>query len=175
MSDTCHTHSKHCTVARVVPLSHSATCHLRRIKIGSWWVRGCACFIESGVRNFLDWKLHLNRCHPRQIRSRKKLSKIKNSSQARCQAKFLTSRHVLMYRVMRKQIIKASRGAARIFLRGGLKLWKQKLWKGKIACDKNSQESAYIVDKQLTVLTMKPGVLPTKLPSCFSDILSWRP
>ena len=55
---------------------------------------------------------------------------------------------------------------------GGLKLWKQKLWKGKIACDKNSQESTYIVDKQLTVLTTKPGVLPTKLPSCFSDILS---
>jgi len=67
------------------------------------------------------------------------------------------------------------RGAARIFLRGGLKLWKQKLWKGKIACDKNSQESTYIVDKQLTVLTRKPRVLPTKLPSCFSDILSWRP
>ena len=59
--------------------------------------------------------------------------------------------------------------------RGGLKLWKQKLWKGKIACDKNSQESTYIVDKQLTVLTTKPGVPPTKLPSCFSDILSWRP
>ena len=69
-----------------------------------------------------------------------------------------------------------SRGAARIFVRGGgLKLWKQKLRKGKIACDKNSQESTYIVDKQLTVLTTKPGVLPTKLPSCFSDILSWRP
>ena len=29
----------------------------------------------------------------------------------------------------------SSRGAARIFLRGGLKLWKQKPWKGKIACD----------------------------------------
>ena len=28
-----------------------------------------------------------------------------------------------------------SRGAARIFLRGGLKLWKQKPCKGKIACD----------------------------------------
>jgi len=27
-----------------------------------------------------------------------------------------------------------SRGAARIFLRRGLKLWKQKPWKGKIAC-----------------------------------------
>jgi len=27
------------------------------------------------------------------------------------------------------------RGAARIFLRGGLKLWKQKPCKGKIACD----------------------------------------
>jgi len=58
---------------------------------------------------------------------------------------------------------------------GGLKLWKQKLWKGKIACVKISQESTCIVDKQLTVLTTKPGVLPTKLPSCFSDILSWRP
>jgi len=63
-------------------------------------------------------------------------------------------------------------GAARIFLRGWLKLWKQKVCKGKIACDKNSQESTYIVDKQLTVLTTKPGALPTKLPSCFSDILS---
>ena len=52
---------------------------------------------------------------------------------------------------------------------GGLKLWKQKLWKGKIACHKNSQESTYIVEKQLTVLTTKPEVLPTKLPSCFSD------
>jgi len=29
----------------------------------------------------------------------------------------------------------AIRGAARIFLRGGLKLWKQKPYKGKIACD----------------------------------------
>jgi len=29
----------------------------------------------------------------------------------------------------------AGRGAARIFLRGGLKLWKQKPCKGKIACD----------------------------------------
>jgi len=28
-----------------------------------------------------------------------------------------------------------TRGAARIFLRGGLKLWKQKPCKGKIACD----------------------------------------
>jgi len=27
------------------------------------------------------------------------------------------------------------RGTARIFLRGGLKLWKQKPCKGKIACD----------------------------------------
>ena len=54
-------------------------------------------------------------------------------------------------------LVTGTRGAARIFLRGGLKLWKQKLWKGKIACDKNSQESTYIVDKELTVLTTKPG------------------
>jgi len=63
-------------------------------------------------------------------------------------------------------------GRSQDFSKGGLKLWKQKLGKGKIACDKNSQESTYIVDKQLTVLTTKPEVLPTKLPSCFSDILS---
>jgi len=31
--------------------------------------------------------------------------------------------------------IVVDRGAARIFLRGGLKLWKQKPCKGKIACD----------------------------------------
>ena len=49
-------------------------------------------------------------------------------------------------------------GRSQDFSKGGLKLWKQKLWKGKIACDKNSQESTYIVDKQLTVLTTKPGV-----------------
>jgi len=47
-----------------------------------------------------------------------------------------------------------------------------KAMKRKIACDKNSQESTYIVNKQLTVLTTKPGVPPTKLLSCFSDILS---
>jgi len=35
-----------------------------------------------------------------------------------------------------KKIISVeTRGAARIFLRGGLKLWKQKPCKGKIACD----------------------------------------
>ena len=82
----------------------------------------------------------------------------------------------LVYVVSIRKNANGNRGAARIFLSGGgLKLWKQKLWKWKIACDKNSQESTYIVDKQLTVLTTKPGVLPTKLPSCFSDILSWRP
>ena len=32
-------------------------------------------------------------------------------------------------------VVESSRGAARIFLRGGLKLWKQKPCKGKIACD----------------------------------------
>jgi len=68
----------------------------------------------------------------------------------------------------------ANQGRSQDFSKGGgLKLWKQKLWKGKIACDMNSQESTYIVDKQLIVLTTKPGVPPTKLPSCFSDILSW--
>ena len=75
-------------------------------------------------------------------------------------ARIMDSQHV--------RLLHIARGAARIFLRGGLKLWKQRLWKGKIACHKNSQESTYIVDKQLTVLTTKPGVLPTKLPSCFS-------
>jgi len=36
--------------------------------------------------------------------------------------------------VMLKKQSRMIRGAARIFLRGGLKLWKQKPWKGKIAC-----------------------------------------
>jgi len=34
-----------------------------------------------------------------------------------------------------KFVLIMGRGAARIFLRGGLKLWKQKPCKGKIACD----------------------------------------
>ena len=42
------------------------------------------------------------------------------------------------------------RGAARIFLRGGWsKLWKQKPWKGKIACDKNSQGKHVICRKTI--------------------------
>ena len=53
--------------------------------------------------------------------------------------------------------IDSTRGAERIFLRGGAEIMEVKAMKRKIACDKNSQESTYIVDKQLTVLTTKPG------------------
>ena len=49
------------------------------------------------------------------------------------------------------------RGAARIFLRGGLKLWKQKPWKGKIACDKNSQGKHVICKKKWLYSPRKRG------------------
>ena len=39
------------------------------------------------------------------------------------------------------------------FLRGELKLWKQKLWKEKLLVIRIAKESTYFVDKQLTVLT----------------------
>ena len=40
-----------------------------------------------------------------------------------------------LYSKSRSSFSALGRGAARIFLRGGLKLWKQKPCKGKIACD----------------------------------------
>ena len=46
-------------------------------------------------------------------------------------------------------MLHAARGAARIFLRGGLKLWKQKPCKGKIACDYYSQEKHLICGKTI--------------------------
>ena len=50
-----------------------------------------------------------------------------------------------------------TRGAAKIFLRGVLQLWKQKAFE-QLLVIRIAKESTYFMDKQFTALTTKTGV-----------------
>jgi len=69
--------------------------------------------------------------------------------------------------------IAAPRGAARIFIRGRAEIMETKSFqKETLLAITIAKESTYFMDEQLTVLTTKIGVFPTKLPSYLFDVLS---